>query len=64
MLLSNILRSGSGACPFFNKKAGILSRKHFQPRRTCDSGFQEIVTLAADAAKPHAFEHSGAIRYP
>ena len=56
MPLSILLKSAAGTCPFCNEKAGILSRKHPECRRTFDSGFQEMVNLAADAARTHTFE--------
>ena len=55
MPLSNILRSASGTCPFCRQKAGILSREHSQCRRTVDAGWQEMLELAADAARTHTF---------
>ena len=56
MPLSNLLKSVAGTCPFCNHKAGILSREHGQCRRTYDAGFQEMITLAADAARIHTFD--------
>ena len=56
MPLSNLLKSAVGTCPFCNQKAGILSREHSQCRRAYDAGFQEMVTLAADAARDHSFD--------
>ena len=52
----NILKSAAGTCPFCNEKAGILSREHGQCRRTYDAGFQEMITLAAEAARTHTFD--------
>ena len=56
MPLSNLLKSVAVTCPFCNQKAGILSRKQSQCRRTHDAGFQEMVNLAAEAAKTHTFD--------
>ena len=56
MRLSNLLKSVAGTCPFCNHKASILSREHSQCRRTYDAGFQEMITLAADAARIHTFD--------
>ena len=53
--LSNFLKSAAGTCPFCHQKAGILSREHSQCRRTHDTGFQEMVNLAAEAARGHSF---------
>ena len=55
MLLSNLLKSAAGTCPFCNQKAGILSREHPMCRRTYEAGWQEMVSLAAEAAKSHEF---------
>ena len=55
MSLSNLLRSAAGTCPFCNQKAGILSREHSQCRRTYQAGRDEMVRLAADAARSHEF---------
>ena len=56
MTLSRLLKSAAGTCPHCNEKAGILSREHSECRRTFDSGFQEMVNLAADAARSHTFD--------
>ena len=56
MPLSNLLKSVAGTCLFCNHKAGILSREHGQCRRTYDAGFQEMITLAADAIRIHTFD--------
>ena len=56
MAFSNILKSAAGTCQFCNQKAGMLSREHGQCRRTYDAGFQEMITLAADAARTHTFD--------
>ena len=55
MPLSNLLKSAAGTCPFCHKKAGILSREHGQCRRTYEAGWNEMVHLAAEAAKSHEF---------
>ena len=55
MPLSNLLKSAAGTCPFCNQKAGILSREHPGCRRTFQAGWNEMVELAADAAKSHEF---------
>ena len=43
MTLSNLLKSAAGTCPFCHQKAGILSRKHAQCRRTHQAGWDEMV---------------------
>ena len=56
MTLSNLLKSAAGTCPFCHQRAGILSRGHPDCRRTFDAGWQEMIHLAADAAKSHEFD--------
>ena len=53
MPLSSLLKSAAGTCPFCNQKAGILSREHPDCRRTFQAGWNEMVGLAGDAARPH-----------
>ena len=53
MPLSSLLKSAAGTCPFCNQKAGILSREHPDCRRTFQAGWNEMVGLAADAARSH-----------
>ena len=55
MPLSNLLKSAAGTCPFCNQKAGILSREHPDHRRTFQAGWNEMVRLAAHAARSHQF---------
>ena len=55
MPLSNLLKSAAGTCPFCHQRAGILSREHPMCRRTFDAGWQEMVSLTAEAAKSHEF---------
>ena len=55
MPLSTILKSAAGTCPFCNQKAGIISREHPECRRTHQAGWNEMVELAADAARSHEF---------
>ena len=55
MPLSSLLKSAAGTCPFCNQKTGILSREHHQCRRTFQAGWNEMVGLAADAARSHEF---------
>ena len=61
MPLSNLLKSAAGPCPFCNQKAGILSREHPDCRRTYQAGWNEMVNLAAHAAKSHEF-HANSLR--
>ena len=62
MPLSNLLRSAAGTCPFCHQKAGILSREHPMCRRTYEAGWNEMVHLAAEAAKSHEF-HENSLRF-
>ena len=56
MPLSDLLRSAAANCPFCNQKAGIISREHSQCRRAQSAVFQEMVSLAAEAARDHSFD--------
>ena len=58
MPIGNILKSAAGTCPFCQKKAGVLSREHTQSRRILQAGWQEMVTLAEDAARTHQFDEN------
>ena len=55
MPLSNLLKAAASTCPFCRQKAGILSREHPDCRRTFQAGWNEMVELAAHAAKSHEF---------
>ena len=55
MPLSNLLKSAAGTCRFCRQKAGILTRQHSECRRTHQAGWNEMVRLAADAARSHEF---------
>ena len=56
MPLSNLLKSAAGTCPFCHQKAGILSRSHTECRRAFQSGRNEMVRLAAQAAASRTFD--------
>ena len=56
MALTNLLKSAAGTCTFCHQKAGILTRRHTKCRRTYDAGFQEMIHIAAEAAKTHVFD--------
>ena len=51
MSLSNLLKSAAGTCRFCGQKAGVISCEHGQCRRTYDTGFRGMVTLAGDTAR-------------
>ena len=55
MPLSKLLKSAAGTCPFCHQKAGILNREHPKCRRTFKAGWNEMVRLAAQAARSHEF---------
>ena len=55
MPLTNLLKSVAGACHFCSQNADILSREHPECRRTHQAGWDEMVRLAADAARSHEF---------
>ena len=57
------MKSAAGTCPFCNQKAGILSSEHPDCRRTYQAGWNEMVELAAHAAKPHEFP-ANSLRVP
>ena len=56
MPLSNLLKSAAGTCRCWGQKAGVLSRSHSGCRRTFDVGLQEMVSLAAEAARTDRFD--------
>ena len=58
MILSNLLKSAPGTCPFCRQKAGILSREHPDCRRIHQAGWQEMVQLAAQAAGSPDFDEN------
>ena len=53
MLLSNLLRSAAGTCRYCGNKAGILTRDHPDCHRAHPSGWNEMLQLAAGAARSH-----------
>ena len=61
MPLSTFLKSAAGTCPFCRQKAGILSREHPECRRIHQAGWNEMVSLAAHAARSHEF-HPNALQ--
>ena len=61
MLLSSLLKSAAGTCSHCGQKAGILRREHPECRRTHQAGWNEMVRLAADAARAHEF-HANSLR--
>ena len=61
MPLSNPLKSAAGTSPFCHQKSGIPSREHPECRRTSQAGWNEMVELAAHAARSHEF-HPNSLR--
>ena len=62
MPLTSLLKSAAGTCPFCYQKAGILNRSHPDCRRTYQAGWNEMVELAAHAAKSHEFNPNSRFR--
>ena len=56
MPLSNLLKSAAGTCPFCHQKAGILARAHRDCQESFQSGWTEMVAIAAEAARTHVFD--------
>ena len=55
MPLSNILKSAAGTCRHCSEKADIIARAHRDCQETFQASWTEMVTIAADAAKPQSF---------
>ena len=58
MILSNLLKSAPGTCPFCRQKAGILSREHPDCRRAHQAGWQEMVQPAAQTTGSPDFDEN------
>ena len=56
MPFPSILKSTAGTCPFCDQKAGIIARAHRDCQETFQSGWTEMVAIAADAARTHSFD--------
>ena len=56
MPLSNLLHAAAGTFPFCLRKAGIIARAHRDYQETFQSGWTQMVTIAADAARTHNFD--------
>ncbi len=56
MLLSNLLKSVAGTCPFCRQKAGILRSTHTKCAQAYTVGWHQMVDLAAQAAASHNFD--------
>ena len=52
MPLSNLLHAAAGTCRYCRQKAGIIARTHRDCQETFQSGWTEMVTIAA---KPQSF---------
>ena len=61
VLLSNILKSAAGTCPFRKRKSGIPSRDHSQGRRVYYAGFREwlLRLLTPPGTTPSTIKPSG-----
>ena len=53
---SNILNSAAETCPFCRQKAGILASTDRDCQETFQTGWTEMVNLAAEAARTHNFD--------
>ena len=58
MPIAQILQSLKGTCRFCRQQAGLLKRDHRECRQTHQSGWQEMVQLAAQAASAHTFNEA------
>ncbi len=56
MPLTNLLKSAAGTCRYCGQKAGILSRDHSECSRIHQAGWNEMVELAAQAARSRQFD--------
>ena len=52
MPIAQILQSLKGTCRFCRQQAGLLQRDHPECRRTHQAGWQEMVQLPTQTAKP------------
>ena len=58
MPIAQILQSLKGTCRFCRQQAGLLQRDHQDCQETHRSGWQEMVQLAAQAARTHTLARS------
>ena len=58
MPLSSLLKSAAGTCPFCHQKAGIIARAHRNCQDTFQTGWTEMVAIAAEAARTHQFDEN------
>ena len=56
MSLSSLLKSAAGTCRYCGNKAGLITRDHPGCRAAHQSGWNRMVQLAVEAARPHALE--------
>ena len=56
MPLSNLLRTAADTCQYCGNKAGVLDRDHLECRRTFDAGWDQMVGLAAEAARSRSLD--------
>ena len=56
MPLSNLLKSAAAPAPSVARRPASSTREHPDCRRTYDTGFQEMVRIAAQAARTHSFD--------
>ena len=58
MSWENLIRFAAGTCRYCQQKAGILSRDHPECDHAHQSGWNKMVSLAAEAATTHSFNEA------
>ena len=56
MPLTALLKSAAGTCRHCRRKAGVVARTHRECKEAFDAGWQQMVLIAADAARTHDFD--------
>ena len=58
MPIAQILQSLKGTCRFCRQQTSLLKRDHRECRQTHQTGWQEMIQLAAQAASAHTFNEA------
>ena len=58
MPITRFIQSLSGTCRYCGQKTGLLKRDHRECRQTHQTGYQEMVQLAAQAASAHTLNEA------
>ena len=58
MPIAQILQSLKGTCRFCRRQTSLLKRDHRECRQTHQTGWQEMVQLAAQAASAYTFNEA------